>query len=94
MAKLKAKGRMELMRFEREQKVETDELVEWRRDSIAIMSDRTILSKYDVRFKPDQFSPKPRIHSYGWKVAGKLKPSANLVNIQEFYEKRGFELQS
>lgn len=90
MAKLKAKGRMELMRFEKVCEVRSDSAIEWHRESIALMSDRTILSKRDVRFKPDQFSPKPRIHSYGWKVAGKVSPTVELERIQKAYESKGF----
>jgi len=92
MAVLKARGRTELLRFEKEAQAHSD-LTDWERVTITIMSDRTILKKRDVRFLPDTYNPTGRRHTWGWKVAGKIKEGADLVRIQEWYEARGFERQ-
>jgi len=80
------------MRFEKEQIVQSDS-IDWERVSIAIMSDRNILKKRDVRFLPDTYNPTGRRHTWGWKVAGKLKEGADMVRVQEWYEAKGFERQ-
>jgi hypothetical protein len=78
MAKLSARNRKEVVRLDRARDVSHDELVLWplvlwRRSTVALMSDGTVLEKKDVRFRPSQFETGPRAHSYGWKVVGKAK---------------------
>lgn len=70
MAKLSARNRTELVRFEHESNGSST-LTDWSRTTIALMSDGKVLKKYDVRFLPDG-----RKHSYGWKVAGRTTKSA------------------
>lgn len=75
MAKLSARNRKELVRLSKETRhddVAGD--ITWSKMTYAIMSDRTILVKRDVRFKADAFYGQPaRFHSYGWKVWTKVK---------------------
>lgn len=75
MAKLSAGGRTELMRASKETTSPDDESVDWRRVTRAWMDDGKILEKLDVNFKAtgDASYQKARKHSYGWKVAGRIK---------------------
>lgn len=57
----------------------------WERKSKRLMSDGKILEKLDVRFRPDQFDPKGRYHSYGWKVSGTLKAGVDPARWLEIY---------
>ena len=75
MAKLKARGRVEIARFTKEANVPDDELVTWRKTERALLSDRTILEKHTVRFKPSQYR-EAYLHNYGWKVRATLKDTA------------------
>ena len=73
MARLSSRGRNELVRLERETDVlDPDDSTDWRRETVAFMSDGKIMRKLDVRFKATAYSP-ARKHSYGWKVTSKLK---------------------
>ena len=74
-AKLSARGRQELARLEKEDNKDDGE-VDWRRKTLAFMSDGRILQKYDVRFTATQYS-KARKHSYGWTEYLKLKKGKN-----------------
>lgn len=60
-------------------------LCDWRRTTLALMSDRKFLSKEDVRFRSDG-----RKHSYGWKVKGKLKAEVSTERFVEIYTKIGY----
>jgi hypothetical protein len=61
MARLTAYGRTELVRMAKEESPDS-ELVSWRRKTVVLMSDLTVLEKQDVLFRRDG-----RRHSYGWK---------------------------
>lgn len=74
MARLKSHGQ-EIFRFSQE-KDTPENTATWSRTTTAIFADRAILKKLDVRFPPDNFDPKGRLHSYGWKLAGKVKEGA------------------
>lgn len=93
MAKLSARGRKELARVEREESVLTKPVggVDWRRNTYALMSDGTILNKYDVRFVADSFNKEPRKHSYGWTVWKKVKPEVTAEKFVAYFIKRGFQ---
>ena len=67
MAKLNARGRIELARVAKENKVTDSDLISWERTTFALMSDRKVLIKRDVQFKTDN-----RTHTYGWKLHYKL----------------------
>lgn len=60
-------------------------LCSWERRTLALMSDRTILVKDDVRFRSDN-----RPHSYGWKVKSKVKPGVTREQFIEAYAKAGY----
>ena len=60
-------------------------LTSWERRTLALMSDRTILVKDDVRFRSDN-----RPHSYGWKVKSKVKPGVTREQFIEAYAKAGY----
>ena len=72
MAKLKAHGQ-ELLRIERERDTCVSTLTTWERETRVYMSDGVILTKIDVRFRPDVIDPQGSYHSYGWKKFGRLK---------------------
>lgn len=76
MAKLSANG-VELGRMSKEKHTPNDELTIWERTTISYRDNGAILTKRDVRFKPDA-RPWPgeesgRYHSYGWKKAALAK---------------------
>lgn len=74
MAKLSARGRVELARVSRTLDTPNSTLTSKERYTKAYMSDGRLLTKLDVWFRPDRFDPDGRFHSYGWKDKGKLKP--------------------
>jgi len=93
MAKLTARGRIELVRLEREQR-HNDDFLTWSRDTVTLCSDYTVLRKRDVRFVPDRFHPEGRKHCHGWKRVGKLKQEPDTIQrFIEFYEQRDYECQ-
>lgn len=59
-------------------------LTSWSRISVALMSDGSILRKYDVRWRSDS-----KRHSYGWKVLGK-KPLLTVEAFRSHYSKLGY----
>jgi len=73
MAKLSAHGR-ELLRVERERAINDPERsITWERLTRSYHADGKVLQKYDIRFKPDTYHPQGELHSYGWKLFGKIK---------------------
>lgn len=73
MAKLSA-HKKELLRVERERDImDPERLITWERVTRTYHSDGKVLQKYDVRFKADSYHPNGELHSYGWKVEGKIK---------------------
>jgi len=91
-AKLSARGRTELARLEKEDNRDDGD-VDWRRKTLAFMSDGRILQKYDVRFTATQYS-KARKHSYGWTEYLKLKkgriPHESYPNLIKSLESKGW----
>jgi hypothetical protein len=73
-----------------EGKGERASLCTWERLTRCLMSDRTILEKRDVRFRPDRFDVDGRRHSYGWTVRGRAKEGVDAAKFQAIYEKQGF----
>ena len=87
MAKLSARGRRVLAGVVKEYNEETlqrqaerfehsagkPSLTVYERKTKRLMSDGTILEKRDVTFRPSPWEREPHRHSYGWKVAAKLK---------------------
>lgn len=66
-------------------------LTMWQRTTRALMSDGNILEKYDVRFQPDVYDPKGKLHTYGWKVRGKGKAGLTAESFIELYVKAGYK---
>lgn len=94
MAKLGARGRTELLRMVKENHtVDKDDTITWNRHTIVFMSDMTVLTKYDVRFKPTPYDPKGRLHSYGWKRKGKYGKEFTMEERQKRYENSGWKLE-
>jgi hypothetical protein len=75
MAKLSANGQ-ELLRVERVTDKPASELIIWERDTLSYRSTGMVLRKLDVRFRPDEYNPSGRFHSYGWKRWKRVKLSA------------------
>ena len=92
MAKLSARGRRELLRVERERSTPDGELTIWERTTLAVMSDGGVLSKLDVRFRPDAYEPGGRLHSYGWKRKGKLAAGKTVETFRQAYERAGWRI--
>lgn len=79
MARLGKHG-TELLRVVKEIEINNPESsTTWERKTRAYMSDGTILQKFDVRFKPMGYQTVGEVHSYGWKVFGKLKPEITMT---------------
>jgi len=92
MAKLKARGRTEIVRMTRESN-EIKKLYDddknprvWARNTIALMSDRKILEKRDVRWQDGSK------HSYGWKVVQTVRADVTPEQFTAFYAKQGYEV--
>jgi len=94
MAKLSAGGRTEVVRMVRENPNPTySDLITWEKVTVALMSDRKILVKRDVRFKSAGSWDTRNFHSYGWKVKAtihSLEP-ATVENWKNCYVKQGFK---
>jgi len=91
MARLKNNG-TEVYRLTRENPVEPGDLIDWDRTTIAIMSNGKLLKKRDVNFKADTYNPNGRKHTWGWKVAGKIKQGVDFEKVRDFYLKQNYTL--
>ena len=93
MARLKSRGRTELVRLVRE--LPGDDGVFWRKRFIALMSDRVILKKDKVWFKPNASweSANGRLHDWGWKVFGKAKSDTSVDSFTALFEKSGYSVE-
>ena len=98
MAKLNARGRTCLAEVSREYTEEQlqrqhdkfwndgkPSLTFWERCTKRLMSDGKVLEKRDVRFRPDWMDKAGRRHSYGWKVAAKLKAGKTTADFLAVY---------
>jgi hypothetical protein len=88
MAKLKAYGRSEVARYVRERTIIPDPSdpapIVWERVTRALMSDRKVLQKRDVRWLDGMR------HTYGWSVRGKLARHATFESVGFLYERMGY----
>ncbi len=97
MAKLNARGRTEVARLSHEVSLTPEEvaakgsLVDWRRYTLVLASDGTILQKVQVRFVANGFSQAYK-HDYGWKVHGKLKAGVTSQQWVDAKVARGWQL--
>ena len=99
MAKLSARGRTCLAEATREYSAEQlqsahdkywadgkPSLTSWERRTKRLMSDGTILEKHDVLFRPGPYDyGREHRHSYGWKVAAKLKHGKSTADFIAVY---------
>lgn len=92
MAKLKAYGRTELFKVEKEREVTNSDLITWEKVSYALMSDGKVLERRVVLFKPSSYEPKGRRHDYGWKEHGRLKAEGDPNVYLESLKKKGYTL--
>lgn len=92
MAKLSVKGRTELSRMVKETNISTldSQLISWERKTFVLMSDRMILEKRDVQFRPTSYDPKGSKHSYGWKKLARLKADVTTERFEEINTKHGY----
>ena len=89
MASLSANG-TETARYMREETLSVSDTSDWSKTEYSFRSNGKLLKKLRVRFKPDAFDPKGRLHSYGWKVAiKKLKPGEEIA-LTHRLEQRGY----
>ena len=65
-------------------------LTMWERKTYALMSDRNILQKTDVRFQPDTLNQQGQKHTYSWTVKGKVKVGVSTEEWVAAYIKAGF----
>lgn len=95
MAKLSARGRIELVRMSKETTTfPEDRDIIWEKITLTLMSDNKVLEKRDVRFTPDQYDPSGRFHTWGWKVLGKVKEGVDKQRFIECYGKKGYVVVS
>lgn len=94
MAKLKARGRTELLRMSKSDNViDPKSTIVWQRWTRAYLSDGNILEKYDIRFKPNTHGSSGEFHSYGWKRKGKLVKGLSLQTIATEYGKKEWVIE-
>lgn len=93
MARLKSRGRTELVRLVRE--LPGDDDVHFRKRFVALMSDGVVLRKDQVRFKATQsWEPsRGRLHDWGWKVHGRIKATATTESFTESHVKAGYVVE-
>ncbi len=96
MAKLKARGRIEFFRVEKEQDLAPSDAsgMIWKKESRALMSDGNILERLTGKW-PDRYSPGGvRHHDWGWKVRGKIKAGSTPQKLLDLYLSKGFALKN
>lgn len=91
MAKLSAHG-AELARATMEKETPDGELTTWERVERTFMADTMTLEKRTVRFRPVNSWDPPggRLHTWGWKLRGKVKAGFTLDVWTESYRNRGW----
>lgn len=89
MAKLSARGRVKVFQVSKEWNLPDTESCSWRRKTVALMSDNTVLEKDDVIFRASGYMREHK-HTWGWKVKGKLNANKTKEQWLEAYVKAGF----
>jgi hypothetical protein len=100
LAKLRARGRTEIFRVSKagdtsaETRAKFPDLV-WRKHTVALMSDGTMLEKTDARWAARPGITTASQSSPGtWKVRGKIKAGLSVEGALEIYAKKGYEVES
>lgn len=90
MAKLSARGRKEVFRVSKKTEVtDPSRGIHWEKLFKTLMTDGTILEKRQVLFVATEYSSE-RLHDWGWKVVGKLKPTLTADDLLALYTRHGF----
>jgi hypothetical protein len=104
MAKLKARGRTELFRVERERTFTPEQVAAnkaagrsetlWERSVKTLMSDGTVMEKRSAKW-PDEYGPGGvRKYDWEWKITGKLKAGGDPKNLLDQYVAKGYRVVS
>ena len=93
MAKLSAHG-TERFRLVKSKSSSRSDLTSEECITVSIRSDGSVLTKLDVKFKPDSFNPAGFWHSYGWKKRlGRTEAAARRLNpekLRDAYLEHGY----
>jgi hypothetical protein len=93
MAKLKARGRIEIWKVARENPSPKSDLIVWEKTELTLMSDGRILKRETVRFKPGPYDGgKARLHDYGWKLYMRMKAEGSPSKLLEKLQLQGYTL--
>lgn len=90
MAKLKARGRQEIVRLTKEMDLPNDDMLSHAKMQVALMSDGNILKRRVVTWRDRGPHSNLGTHDYGWKVSGKIKAGLTPENFVEIYGKSGY----
>jgi hypothetical protein len=90
MAKLKARGRQEIVRLTKEMDLPNDDMLSHAKIQVALMSDGNILKRRVVTWRDRGPYSNQGTHDYGWKVAGKIKAGLTPENFVEIYGRSGY----
>jgi hypothetical protein len=95
MANLSAHG-AELARATKETTHPATGTLFWERNERAYMADGWILEKRTVRFRPSASwdPPAGRLHTWGWKLRGKVKDGFTVTAWVDYYRKSGWSVQA
>lgn len=93
MAKLSAHG-TERFRLVKSKSSRPSDLTTEERITVSIRSDGSVLTKLDVKFKPDSFNPTGFWHSYGWKKRlARTQAAARALSpekLRDAYRRHGY----
>ena len=92
MAKLRARGRQEIVRMVRERETPDDRLTTSEKEQAALMSDGNVLKRRTIRWREASYGS--ATHDYGWKVAGKIKAGLTPEDFVRIYQERDYVLES
>lgn len=88
MAKLKARGRRELVRMVADLVEEPDSSFTEGKHYAALMTDGNVLVRQTARWKDSG-----QLHDWGWKVKGKIKVGLSPQDFIRIYERKGYVVQ-
>jgi len=89
MAKLKARGRQELVRLVKERDLPDNDSFSHEKAQVALMSDGNVLKRRVLRWRDPGYHSE-KTHDYGWKVEGKIKAGLAPEDFIAIYQKSGY----
>jgi hypothetical protein len=94
MAKLKAHGAQQA-RATLERETPNGELTSWERLERTFMADGKAMEKRTVRFRPSASwdPPQGRVHTWGWKLRGTIKPGITVEQWATHYRQKGWTVE-